>query len=170
MLTSYKLPRISLIWWRPYLRTIPQQNVPYPWYHFAWYKHLHQAQQLYCLGKINNIPIPLYPILQYKASTPPNTSDDISLSYESSDLMSYTIIIDSRITIEQSYDELIKAGRYENYQTSSNNVATSLEVIPHFLKNNSKLTMDHKGAFNKVYIHFSPKISSQFSVRHNTRF
>ena len=76
----------------------------------------------------------------------------------------------SGITIRQSYDELIKAGREKYSPTPSNNVATTLRVIPNFLWHKYKVTMDHKGDFHKVYIHLSPDLVFQFDVWSNERY
>ena len=72
---------------------------------------LRQAQRLPRLDKINSIPLHLSPILQFLSSTPPHTSDYASIYSESSDSTPYTILLDSGITIEQSYGKLIKSGR-----------------------------------------------------------
>ena len=73
------------------------------------------------------------PILQYAASPPSNASEDISIYSETSESTPYTILLDSWVTVEQRYGELIKAGHDVDSTSSSANVATSLEGINHFL-------------------------------------
>ena len=45
----------------------------------------------------------------------------------------------------KSYDDLIQAGRDDALTSKLTNNATALEGITHFLCNDSKVTMDHKG-------------------------
>ena len=79
----------------------------------------------------------------------------------------YVILLYSGITVEKSYDDLIKASRNDVSTYLSANNAPSLEGIPHFLRHNPKVTMDHKGAFHKCYIKYSPKFFFQFVVIRN---
>ena len=71
--------------------------------------------------------------------------------------------------MEKIFNELIKAGCDNNYISPSTNVAMDIEGIPQLLRHNSKVTMDNKDELNKVYIHFSPKLGFQFTVRQNSR-
>ena len=81
--------------------------------------------------------------------------------------MSYYILLELGVNVEQRYNKLIKAGGNNNYTYPSTNVATALKGVSHFLRHVSKVTMYHKGEFHKCYIHFSPEIRFQFSVRRN---
>ena len=114
---------------------------------------------------INNIPLTVSPTLQYSASPPSNYSYYTSIYYETSDSNPYAILMDSGVTVEQSYEKLINSGSNNDYTYPSTHVATSLKGIPYFLIQNSKSTMDHKGVFHKGYTHFSPNLGFQFSVR-----
>ena len=118
-------------------------------------------------GTINNIPLPVSPIIQSDSLLPSNTSDDSSQSSDIPDSSTYVIVLDSGITVKKSYDNLIKLGRNDVSTSQSSENSTTLEVIPDFLPHESKVTMYCKGGFHKVYIHFSPKLWFQFAVRHN---
>ena len=67
--------------------------------------------------------------------------------------------------MEQRYDELIKTGRGDDYTSPYTDVATAPKVIPHFLLQESKVTIDHKGAIHKGYIQSSLELEFQFAVR-----
>ena len=71
------------------------------------------------------------------------------------------------VTTEQSYGELIKAGCNNNYTSLYPDFSTSLKDIYHLLQRDFKVTMYHKGALYKGYIHFSLELGFQFSVRGN---
>ena len=76
------------------------------------------------------------------------SEDSYQLSYIP-DSPQYVIRLYSGINIEQSYSGLIKSGRGDVSPSQSYNNATTLEGIPHLLRHDSKVTMDHKGAFHK---------------------
>ena len=81
----------------------------------------------------------------------------------------YVIILDSGTTVEKSYDDLIQAGWYDSYPSNSPINVAALEGIPHFLRHDSKVVMDHKGAFHKGYINYSPEFRFHFIFRWNAR-
>ena len=118
---------------------------------------------------INNIPIPLPPILKYVS--PPSTEQSYngSISTEPQESPPYVIILYSRTTVKKSYYKLIQAGCYDASPSKSTSNAAALEVIPNFLCHYSKVTMDHKGSFHKVYINYYPEFLFQLIVRRNAR-
>ena len=77
--------------------------------------------------------------------------------------------MESGTTVENSYDELIQAGQDDASPSKSTSNAADLGGIPNFLRHYSKVTMDHKGAFHKGYINYSPEFDFQFIVRRNAR-
>ena len=103
-------------------------------------------------GIINNIPIPVSPILKCVASPSTEKSDNESVSSEIQESSPYVIILDSGTTVEKSYVNLIQAGRDDATPSKSPSNAASIEGITHFLRHDYKATMDHKGAFQKGYI------------------
>ena len=58
--------------------------------------------------------------------------------------------------MKQTYDNLIKAGHDKGSASTPPDVSIALEGIPHFLRQEYKVTMYHKGASRKGYIHLSP--------------
>ena len=118
-------------------------------------------------GTINNIPLPVLLIIQSTASPPSNTSDDSSQLSDITESPTHVIILDSGITVKQSYDNLIKSGRDDVYPSISSNNSTTFDIIPHLIHHNSKVTIYHKGEFQKGYIHFSPEIGFQFAIWRN---
>ena len=98
-------------------------------------------------GNINNTPLPVSLILQSAASPSSNASDDTSISSDTSDPAPYAIIMDSGVTVEQTYGDLIKVGHDDDSTSKPPSVATSLEGIPHLLQKRSKVRMDYKGEF-----------------------
>ena len=103
-------------------------------------------------GAINNIPLPVSTIIKYATSPLSNQSDYSSQSSELPESRPYVILLDSSIYVKKSNDDPIKAGMDDVSPPSSTNNAADLEGIPHFLRHDSKLMMDHKGGFHKVYI------------------
>ena len=94
---------------------------------------------------------------------------NISQSSELPDSPPYFILLDSVITVKKYYDDLIKAGRDNVSFSLSTNNAAALEVIPHFLCHNYKVTNDHKGSFQKGYIRYYTEFCFLFTFRRNTR-
>ena len=94
-------------------------------------------------GTINNIPLPVSTIIKYSATPLSNQSDDSSQLSELTESPQYAILRDSGITVEKSYDDLIKYGWDDDSPSSSKNNVCALEVIPHILRHDSKVTMDH---------------------------
>ena len=72
--------------------------------------------------------------------------------------------------MEQIYYKLIKAGPDDDSKSPPPGVAYALECITHFLRQDSKVTMYHKGEFHKFFIYFSPKLGFQFAVRQNSLY
>ena len=92
-------------------------------------------------------------------------SDTTSISSELPESPPYVILLDSGITIEKSYDDLIQAGRDDGSPSLSKKKVFALDDIPHILHHDSKVTMYHKGVFHKGYINYSPKFGFQFAFR-----
>ena len=84
-------------------------------------------------GTINNIPLPVSPIIQYDASPPSNTSDNIYQSSNIPDSPPYIILLDSVITVKKSYNYLIKSVRDDVSTSWSSENDTSLEGVTQFL-------------------------------------
>ena len=128
-----------------------------------------QHKDIPTCGTINNILIPLSPILKTEASPVPEDLDEESITSEDPRSPPYFILLYNGIIVEQSYDNLIKYTRYDKSTPKSPINAAALEIISHFLCHDSKVTMDHKGAFHKGYINYSPETGFQFIVRINAR-
>ena len=126
-----------------------------------------QHEGLLVLGTINNIPFPVSTIIKSAASPLSNQSDDSSQSSKLPESPQYVILLDSGITVKKSYDDLIKAGQDDASPSSSTKNFAALEGIPHFFRHNSRVTMDHKGAFHKGYIHYSQIFGFQFAISRN---
>ena len=120
-------------------------------------------------GTINNIPIPVSPILKCVASTSTKHSDKDSISSDTQESSPYVILLNSGTTVEKSYDNLIQDSRDDTPPSKSPRNASDLEGIPHFLCHDYKVSMDHKGVFHKGYINNSPESGFQFIVRRNAR-
>ena len=69
----------------------------------------------------------------------------------------YVILLENGITVKISYDDIIKDSQDDTWTPKSPSNAAALEVIPHFLRHDSKVTMDHKGGFHKGFINYSPE-------------
>ena len=61
-------------------------------------------------GNINNIEFPVSLILQSAALSTSNDSEDNSITSKTPDSTPYAILLESGVTMEQTYDDLIKAG------------------------------------------------------------
>ena len=120
-------------------------------------------------GNINNIQIPVSPILKCAASPSTEQSDDGFISTELPESPLYVILLDYVTTVEKSYDDLLQAGQDDPSPYKSTNNATALVGIPHFLCHDSKLTMYRKGSLHKGYINCSPGFGFDFIVRRNAR-
>ena len=120
-------------------------------------------------GTIKNIPIPVSPILKCAASPSIEPSDKDSISSDTQGSPPYVILLYSGTTIEKLYDDLIKDSRDDTSPPKSPSNAAALEGIPHFLRHDSKVTMDHKGEFHEGYINYSPESGFQFIFRINER-
>ena len=103
-------------------------------------------------GTIKNIPIPLSPILKTAASPIPEDLEQKSITSEDPKSPPYVILLDNGITVERSYDNIIKDTRDDKSTPKSTSNAAALEGIPHFLRHDFKVTMDNKGGFHKGYI------------------
>ena len=77
--------------------------------------------------------------------------------------------MDYGTTVEKSYYNLIQDSRYDTSPTKSPSNTVNLEVITNLLLHDSKFTMDHKGAFHKGYIYYSPESGFHFIFRRNAR-
>ena len=73
------------------------------------------------------------------------------------------------VSVERSYGDLIKDTQDDTFTPKSPSNDTAIEGIPHFLRHNSKVIMDHKGALHKGYINYSPETGFHFIVRRNPR-
>ena len=120
-------------------------------------------------GTINNIPIPVSPILKYVASLSTEPSYKESISSDTQESPPFIILLYYDTTVEKSFDDLIKDSLDDTSPPKSPSNAAALEGILHFLRHDSKVTMDHKGVFHKVQINYSPKSGFQFIVRMNAR-
>ena len=76
--------------------------------------------------------------------------------------------MESGFNVKKNYGELIKSGRDNNSTSPYPNFTNTLKGIPHFLPQDSKVTMEHKGSFHKGYIHLSPELGFQIAVSGNT--
>ena len=103
-------------------------------------------------GTINNIPIPVSPILIYVASPSTEHSYKDSISSDTKYSPPYFILLEYGTTVEKSYDELIQDCWDDTSPSKSPINDIDLEVILHFLRHDYKLTMYHKGVFHKGYI------------------
>ena len=118
-------------------------------------------------GTIKNIPISVSPILKCATSPSPDQSDDGSISTELPESSQYVILRESGTTVEKSYDDIIHAGWDDASPYKSTNNVDTIEGITHFLRNDYKATMDHKGSFHKGYINYPPEFVFQFIVIRN---
>ena len=100
-------------------------------------------------GTIKNIQIPVSQIIECAASPPTEQSDNGPISSETQESPPYVIILDSGNTVEKSYDDLIQAGRDDDFPSNSPSNVATLECIPHLLLHDSKVTMYHKGELHK---------------------
>ena len=120
-------------------------------------------------GIIKNIFIPVSPILRTVASPPTEPLERVSITSDEQKSPPYIILLDSVTTFEISYDDLIKESQDDTSPPKSPSNSVALEGIHHFLRHDSKVTMDHKGKFHKGYINYSPENGVQFIVRRNAR-
>ena len=61
-------------------------------------------------------------------------------------------IPDYGTTFDKSYDDLIRDSLDDTFPSKSPSNVSDLEGISHFLRHDSKFTMDHKGALHQGYI------------------
>ena len=120
-------------------------------------------------GTIKNIPIPLSPILRTATSPFIENLEHESITSDDQKSPPYVILLENGITVEISYNDLIKDSRDDTSTPKSPSNAAALEVVTHFLFHDSKVTMDHNGEFHKGYINYSPENGFQFIVRRNAR-
>ena len=97
---------------------------------------------------IKNILIPLSSILKTSASPVPEYLEQESITSEDQKYLPYVILLDNGTTVEQSYYDIIKDIQDDKSTTKSPSNAAALEGITHFLRHDSKVTMDNKGDFH----------------------
>ena len=105
-------------------------------------------------GTIANVPITTSPIVQ------PSTADSEISSV-------YVIHLDNGTTIEMSYEDLVALDAPSAPQLSPN--APTFDGLPAFLQQDSKITLDHNGAFHRGYLHYSDQGGFAFVFRKTAR-
>ena len=76
--------------------------------------------------------------------------DNNSISSNTQESPPYVILLESGTTVDKSYDNLIQDIQDDSPPSKSPSNAAALEGIPHFLRHDSKVTIDYKEAFYKV--------------------
>ena len=106
-------------------------------------------------GTIQNVPLISSSLVQSSASSPEDSPTK------------YVIHLDNGTTTEATFEDLTKVGT----PTASPNSTTpsAFEGLPSFLQHNSKITMDHDGAFHKGYLQYTTEGGFCFEVRRNPR-
>ena len=96
-------------------------------------------------GTIQNIPL--------------ITSDLISMaataSINSTSSAKYVILLDDNTTTESTFKDLLKVGSFKT--DLSTPTVDSFLGLTHFLRDNSKVTMDYQASFHKGYPKHSPE-------------
>jgi transposase InsO family protein len=96
-------------------------------------------------GTIANVPLP------FLSTLPTAATNDVSITEGQS--TTYVIQLDNGTTIECDFSEL--APHTLNSQSESITSSTStdpFDTLPYILKRNSRITIDHDGAFHKGYL------------------
>ena len=107
-------------------------------------------------GTVQRIPLPYVAL----SSTDTATSDHPK----------YAVHLDDGTTVEATYEQLV-LGTVSSDPPESKTVPTTIDSdgMPHFLRPDSKVTLDHNGAYHKGFIQRTPQGGYVFEVRRNVR-
>ena len=98
-------------------------------------------------GTISNVPLPFL-------DTPAVSASDADADQSTT----YTILLDSGVTIEKQFHELAPSlTNSPSAELSSSPTTSPFDSLPAILQRNSKITIDHQGAFHKGYLDHSPE-------------
>ena len=111
-------------------------------------------------GTIQNVPIFSFPIVQ-SSSSDSTTSESPSTSY--------VVHFDDGTTAEASYEDLVSSEPEHSSAPAPNSAASIFDGLPSFLQQESKITIDHNGAFHRGYLHYSPQGGFAFVHRKTSR-
>jgi hypothetical protein len=107
-------------------------------------------------GTIQNVPIPLSPIMD---------STVVSSADGSSTQTTYTILLDDGTTVECQFKDLID--KVDAQPVATEGHTNPFAGLPAFLSDGSKVTIDHNGAFQKGFIHYSPSAGFHVAIKRN---
>jgi len=105
-------------------------------------------------GTIANVPMSPSPLVQSSAA-----------DSESSSM--YVIHLDNGTTIEMSYEDLVRLDSPSDLTQTPK--APTFDGLPSFLQQDSKITLDHNGAYHRGYLHYSDQGGFAFVHRKTAR-
>ena len=97
-------------------------------------------------GTIQNVPLPFTPNVKNATTDAAPPPDEQSTTY--------TILLNDSSTINSTFEDLSKVGR-SNAPTTLPPSDGTFEGLPSFIQPNSKVTLDHNGAYHKCVIHYT---------------
>jgi hypothetical protein len=115
-------------------------------------------------GTIANIPLVTHPLLNTASS--PISSDGASTSPPNES--TYVVHMDDGTTLEVDFAELAPP-EHQQILSPSDALPDPQQSLPVWLRHDSKVTMDARGAYHKGYIDYSPEHKFRFVVRKNQR-
>eukprot|EP00804_Cyclotella_cryptica_P026709 CCRYP_007942-RA/>CCRYP_007942-RA protein AED:0.35 eAED:0.34 QI:0/0/0/0.66/0.5/0.33/3/0/1904 len=116
-------------------------------------------------GTITNIPTPATsPLLQTAAH--PNSPSSHDPSHISPSR--YTILLDNGTTTECDFEELAPSKHTQLHSPSPDN-PNPFRSLPSWLQQDSKVTLDCRGAFHKGYLHYCPVKGFLFVVKRTAK-
>ncbi|KAL7459292.1 hypothetical protein ACHAWC_010958 [Mediolabrus comicus] len=114
-------------------------------------------------GTIQNVPLFNTSIVSS------SSSDDSSTSESSSPSTSYVVHLDDGTSAEVTYEDLISSMPEHSSTPAVDPPTTAFDGLPSFLQQDSKITIDHNGAFHRGYLHYSPQGGFAFVHRKTSR-
>jgi hypothetical protein len=113
-------------------------------------------------GTIANIPLVTHPLLNTASS--PISSDGTSTSTQNES--TYVVHMDDGTTLEVDFAELAPPEQ-QQIHSPSDALPDPQHSLPVWLRHDSKVNMDARGAYHKGYINYSPEHKFRFVVRKN---
>lgn len=114
-------------------------------------------------GTIQNVPI------FHTSIVSPSSSDDSSTSESSPSSSSYVVHFDDGTSADVTYEDLISSMPEHSSTPAPDQSTNVFDGLPSFLQQDSKLTIDHNGAFHRGYLHYSPQGGFAFVHRKTSR-
>eukprot|EP00804_Cyclotella_cryptica_P030371 CCRYP_011900-RA/>CCRYP_011900-RA protein AED:0.20 eAED:-0.11 QI:0/0/0/1/1/1/3/0/1923 len=151
---------VTRSYYRPQAFTLDEARLP-----LAQWPGLIIPDDVPIKGTITNIPTPsTSPLLQTAAHTSDSSLPDSSSLSPSR----YTILLDNGTTTECDFEELAPSEQKQLHPPSSS-FPNPFRSLPSWLQQDSKVTLDCRGAFHKGYLHYCPVQGFLFVVKRTAK-